>query len=156
MSERLVAGSRRGSLVVVARRCHGCQACMVACSLVHEGKVIPRLARIRIGLDVFEGDQAIHYCHQCRRAPCANSCPQRAIYWHTDGGYWAVDAALCNGCGACVEACPFRAMMLDVRNGDANSQTAFKCDTCGGRPACVESCPSGALAWKEETVPVVK
>jgi carbon-monoxide dehydrogenase iron sulfur subunit len=154
MSERLVAGPRRGTLVVEARRCHGCQACMVTCSLVHEGKVMPRLARIRVALDLFEGDQVIHYCHQCRRAPCANHCPQRAIYWHAEGGYWAVDAALCNGCGACIEACPFGAMVLDSRVRETGLRVAVKCDTCEGQPACVASCPSGALAWQEEKVAI--
>ncbi len=154
MSERLVAGPRRGTLLVDARRCHGCQACMVACSLVHEGKVMPRLARIRVALDVFEGDQAIHYCHQCRRAPCANHCPQHAITWHTEGGYWAVDAVLCNGCGDCVRACPFGAMVLDARERNGGMPIALKCDTCQGQPACVASCPSEALSWQAEKIPI--
>jgi len=153
MSERLVAGPRRGALIVEARRCHGCQACMVACSLVHEGKVIPRLARIRVALDVFEGEQDIHYCHQCRRAPCANHCPQRAICWHEEG-YWAVDDSLCTGCGECVKACPFGAMMLDMRQLEGGASLALKCDTCQGDPACVASCPSGALVWQVEKVAV--
>ncbi|MEA3407241.1 MAG: 4Fe-4S dicluster domain-containing protein [Chloroflexota bacterium] len=133
-----------GRLVVDADLCHGCQACMVACSLVHEGKVIPSLSRIQIVLDPFEGQQRILHCRQCRPAPCARACPQEAIYWIPEGGYWAVDEDLCNGCGVCVDACPFEAMHLNEEKG-----LAYKCDTCGGAPACVQSCPRGALTCEK-------
>ena len=35
-------------LVVDARKCVGCIACMLACSLVHEGRVCPSLSRIQV------------------------------------------------------------------------------------------------------------
>ncbi len=134
----------RGRLVVDPDLCHGCQACMVACSLVHEGRVIPSLARIQIVLDPFEGKHRILYCRQCRRAPCARACPQEAIYWVEEGGYWVVDEDLCTGCGLCVDACPFDAMRLNEEKGPA-----YKCDTCGGDPVCVQRCPRGALIWEK-------
>ncbi|MBM3190995.1 MAG: 4Fe-4S dicluster domain-containing protein [Chloroflexi bacterium] len=135
-------------LAVDASLCHGCQSCMVACSLVHEGQVIPSRARIQVALDPFRGAHAIHYCHQCRRAPCAQACPNEAIRWMPDGGHWAVDEALCDGCGACVAACPFEAMLLIPATGRTPAR-AIKCDTCEGDPACVASCPRGALIWKK-------
>lgn len=145
MSQKVREGLQRGELVVDSVVCHGCQSCMVACSLVHEGQVIPSLARIQVVLDPFSGSHLIRYCHQCAKAPCAQSCPRGAIQWVEEGGYWAIDDALCDGCGACVEACPFGAMVLDrVTN------RALKCDTCQGEPACVASCPREALAWKGE------
>jgi len=134
---------RPGMLVVDASRCHGCQSCMVACSLVHEGMVVPELARIRIALDPFHGAQTIHYCHQCRRAPCADACPQSAIVKDEDLQIWVVDHTLCVGCGLCVDACPFGIMRLNSSTGHA-----YKCDVCGGDPECVKSCPSGALTWR--------
>ena len=138
-----IVGVREGKLVVDKERCHGCQSCMVACSLVHEGQVIPSLARIHIVLDPFSGDHLIRYCHQCRKAPCAEGCPQGAIYQVEEGSYWVVDQDLCTGCGVCVEACPFEAIVLL-----GALDMALKCDTCEGQPACVESCPTGALTWK--------
>jgi len=134
-------GPRR-VLLVDRRRCHGCQACVVACSLVKEGQVIPSLARIQVILDPFNADHLIHYCHQCADAPCAANCPQEAIRWVPRGGFWQVDDELCVGCGACVEACPFEAILLHPA-----TQLALKCDTCNGHPECVASCPTGALTW---------
>ena len=114
-------------------------------SLTHEGRVVPSLARVRIGLDPFTGSQAIHYCHQCRRAPCARACPQDAIRWIDEPGCWIVDVEMCVGCGACAQACPFDALVMDVAMG-----RALKCDLCGGDPECAMSCPSGALSWQEK------
>ena len=133
-------------MVADEKLCHGCQSCMVACSLVHEGQVIPSRARIQVDVDPFTGSHAIHYCHQCLRAPCAESCPVEAIRW-VEGGYWTVDEALCIGCGSCVEACPFGAMLLMTEIDEAH---ALKCDTCEGAPECVASCPKGALLWKAQ------
>ena len=111
---------------------------------------MPTLSRIQVRIDPFSGTHAILYCHQCRRAPCARSCPQGAIQQSVDADYWVVDESLCNGCGDCVAACPFEAMILDQSGG-----RAIKCDTCHGEPECVLSCPKGALLWvlDEQVIP---
>ncbi len=119
---------------------------MVACSLVHDGRVIPSLARIQVTLDPFLGNHAIRYCHQCGKAPCANACPQGAIRWEPRNGCWVVDEELCIGCGDCVEACPFDVLILH-----SATHKALICDLCHGQPACAASCPTGAVAWKEAT-----
>jgi anaerobic carbon-monoxide dehydrogenase iron sulfur subunit len=134
----------RGCLIVDTHLCHGCQSCMVACSLTHEGRVIPTLSRIRVLLDAFSGTHRIIYCHQCDDAACAAACPQEAITLST-AGYWWVESDLCIGCGACLSACLFEALWLDEARG-----LAIKCDTCQGAPACVASCPRGALTWQVE------
>lgn len=134
---------RRGMLIANRSRCQGCQACVVACSLVHEGQVIPSLARLRVILDPFLGEHQIHYCHQCGKAPCAKACPQGAIRRDGERGYWLVDHGLCTGCGLCVEACPFQALVMHSETGEA-----IICDTCNGHPECVASCPTGALIWR--------
>jgi carbon-monoxide dehydrogenase iron sulfur subunit len=143
MSDPL-AQTIKGRLVVDESRCHGCQACMIACSLVHEHQVIPSRARIQIVLDPFSGSHEVIWCRQCRPAPCAEACPQEAVRL-TPGGWWEVDRELCVGCGLCADACPFHAIFVD-RDG-----LAIKCDTCGGQPACVESCPRDALTWQGES-----
>ena len=128
----------RMMLVIQPTKCQGCQACMVACSLVHEGQVIPSLSRIQVLLDPFEGNHVIRYCHQCRLAPCASRCPRHAIRPSEDGSFWALDPRLCDSCGACIEVCPFQAMVRSTLTGKA-----LKCDTCRGQPACVSICPAG-------------
>ena len=133
--------TERQVLVVQSAKCQGCQACLVACSLVHEGQVMPSLSRIQVVLDPFEGNHLIRYCHQCRRAPCAARCPRGAIQLNEDGSFWAVDPMRCDGCGACVEVCPFQAMLRSTL-----SDKAIKCDLCQGQPACVAICPSEALS----------
>jgi anaerobic carbon-monoxide dehydrogenase iron sulfur subunit len=171
MSEQ--AKPRAGKLVVDQELCHACQSCMVACSLTHEGQTIPSKARLHVVVDPFHGNHAVHYCHQCRKAPCAAACPQHAIQKRShsreggiradahagqdeplrhsreggnpaepqaEAGYWELDEALCDGCGACVDACPFDTMVVVGK--------ALKCNTCHGDPACAASCPSGALVWR--------
>jgi ferredoxin len=55
-------------------------------------------------------------------------------------GYSArVNRSLCNGCGACVEVCPFDAVSLD---GEDKSVLIYK--KCMGCGACVDKCPQGA------------
>jgi ferredoxin len=50
-----------------------------------------------------------------------------------------VDDALCIGCGACVESCPFDAMSVD----DVAAVDGVRCVGCG---VCTLSCPVGALS----------
>ena len=55
-----------------------------------------------------------------------------------------VDDELCNGCEACIDACPLDALIFD-RDRD----TVLKCDLCGGDPECVRICPREVLILKE-------
>jgi Fe-S-cluster-containing dehydrogenase component len=87
------------------------------------------------------------YCHHCADAPCRRACPAGAIAKTAEGIVW-IDAALCIGCGECIEACPFGAMQFDEDRGQA-----VKCDLCAHRvgeglaPACASVCATGCISW---------
>lgn len=51
-----------------------------------------------------------------------------------------VDKDRCDGCMACVKACPFDAMRFDQAR-----RQAIKCDNCGGDPQCPTVCPAHVL-----------
>jgi Fe-S-cluster-containing dehydrogenase component len=63
-----------------------------------------------------------------------------------DDGLVQVDPATCIGCGQCIDACPFGAVVLGPED------VAVKCDGCadevarGWEPTCVRACPLRALS----------
>lgn len=68
----------KGYLVVDPKKCTGCCSCMLACSLVHEGKSALSLARIQILDDAFGSfptDIKIVMCQQCDNPECYLACP---------------------------------------------------------------------------------
>jgi ferredoxin len=70
---------------------------------------------------------------------------------HTSNFLPAVDEAACNGCGACVKACPVEAMSL-VSANDGRSPKARKAkvdeDLCLGCGVCVRSCDHTCLSLR--------
>jgi len=123
------------------QQCNGCLTCVVVCSERHTGTSAPSRARLQVMVDPLGGEVSARWCRQCRNAPCAEACPEKAIHYDPQVRAWLVDDLLCNGCGSCVEACPFQAIRLDVV-----TRTATKCDLCMGATRCVEACPAGALS----------
>ena len=121
-------------------QCTGCLSCVVVCSERHTGMSAPSRARIQVIVDPLGGELAATWCRQCPEAPCAEACPEQAISLDERVRAWLVDDALCIGCGACVEACSFGAILMDPF-----TETAIKCDLCMGTPHCVEVCPAHAL-----------
>ncbi len=89
-------------------------------------------------------------CRHCPEPPCAEACPTGAITTGADG-IVRVDAAMCDGCRACLSACPFGVPQFD-RDG-----VLQLCDQCSDRladgkgPICVDSCPTQALRWNRPT-----
>jgi molybdopterin-containing oxidoreductase family iron-sulfur binding subunit len=84
-------------------------------------------------------------CQQCAAPACAAACPEDAI-GRSDDGVIAIDTAKCTGCGECADACPYKAVALDV-----TANLARTCDLCaellskGRQPACAALCPGKAI-----------
>lgn len=135
-------------IIVSPDRCTGCRLCELACSLKFTGELNPR--RARISVRGYDSPFSLPVtCFQCERAECAEACPTGALVTQVTGGLVVVDAEACNGCEACVPACPYGQIAV------AASGVAVKCELCGGEPECVLFCPTGALAFGEREATVV-
>lgn len=123
--------------------CINCHECEAACASEHRGRsfmtVIPVNETYSVPLN----------CRHCEKAPCAASCPTKAIT-RTAEGIVVIDIAKCNGCRLCAEFCPFGMLVWDPK-----SRVMRKCDMCrhrlkeGKEPACVAACCTGALIYAE-------
>lgn len=134
-------------LKIISEKCIGCKSCELACSLANDGQLNPSLSRIT-EITFIEGKYPLPYnfvstCRQCADAPCLSSCPTQAISrLRNKTKTVVIDRDACIGCGKCLDACPFGAMLFA---GEARK--AFKCELCGGSPACAAICPSGAIVF---------
>jgi anaerobic carbon-monoxide dehydrogenase iron sulfur subunit len=134
-------------LKIDPRKCIGCKSCELACSLKNENTFNPSVSRIS-NITFIEGIYSLPYnfvttCRQCADAPCLSPCPTKAITRSKDATkVVAIDRDKCIGCGVCVRACPFGAMLFN-----ASAKKAYKCELCGGDPACAQICPTGAIAF---------
>ncbi len=147
-----------GYLVYDSRRCAGCQSCMLACSLVHDGATSTSLSRIQVSraiLTRYPYDIQIAVCRQCPEPMCVKNCPTGACHVSAaNGNVRMIDAQKCIGCQSCLSACPFNPHRT-IWNPEINKST--KCDLCANAPyfskkggpsgnqACVTTCPMGAL-----------
>jgi len=130
--------------------CIGCRACEIACKQennipsgikwINVVKVGPRMVGDKLRMDFVP-----MRCRHCAKAPCIDSCPEKAITKRLDG-IVLINQELCIGCMACAEACPFGAIQLN-----AKTQIAEKCTLCvhrvdtGLEPACILACPSKCM-----------
>ncbi len=101
----------QGYLLVDTKKCQGCATCMLACSLIHEGKQSLYLSRIQMLQNPFEKwphDVSIEQCRQCVEPECVEACPKEALGIDAaHGNVRHVDEEKCIGCGTCAKACPF-------------------------------------------------
>jgi electron transport protein HydN len=137
--------------------CIGCRTCEIACVLAHTEKklgtdeikdanFVPRLSVVKTS-DISVPIQ----CRQCEDAPCAASCPEKAIVQKDQAIYVLADR--CVGCKNCLMACPIGAVYLTrVENPPADAperKFAYKCDLCASLPdgpECIKKCPTKALS----------
>ncbi len=150
----------KGYIVYDSRLCFGCQSCMYACSMTHDGEGNPSLSRIQIIRDApsftkYPNDIVMSLCRQCLSPLCVENCPTGAC--HVDaahGNVRRIDQDKCIGCTRCIQFCPQRPHRT-VWNPIKNKSS--KCDLCTdapywsnkggfeGKQACVEICPAKAL-----------
>ncbi len=134
-------------LFVDLEYCYGCRACEVACKQEHNIPVgIKRINVVKVGPIMVGGKLEMDFvpmrCFHCTKAPCINACPEAAITRRSDG-IVLINAELCIGCMACLEACPFGVIQMNPENG-----LAEKCNLCVDRvdarlqPACVPVFPA--------------
>jgi anaerobic dimethyl sulfoxide reductase subunit B (iron-sulfur subunit) len=130
--------------------CTGCQACSIACKdraglpdhldwlrvEAHEGGIYPNPSLT----------YRVMHCFHCAEPPCVTACPSDGLVRGEDG--WVqLDAASCDACEACIDACPFAVIVLHAEG------IVSKCDGCddevqrGWDPTCVRACPMRALDY---------
>lgn len=150
----------KGYIVYDSRLCLGCQSCMFACALTHEGVANPSLSRIQIIRDApsftrYPYDVVMSVCRQCVSPLCVQNCPTGACHVdEANGNIRRIDQDKCIGCKRCIQSCPqepHRTIWNPVKKKSA------KCDLCEsapywnekggpeGKQACVETCPVKAL-----------
>ena len=157
-----------GYLVHDSRLCLGCQSCMFACSMTHEGEANPSLSRIQIIRDApsftkYPYDIVMAACRQCVSPLCVQNCPTGACHIDAaNGNVRMIDQSKCIGCRRCIQSCPQRPHRTVWNPGKRKSS---KCDLCADAPywsqqggpnghqACVETCPVKALKLLSEAPP---
>ncbi len=118
------AEQRRWAMLIDVRKCVGCHSCTLGCAT--ENQLPPKLWY----RPVFEQERGRYPkvtrtfvarpCMHCDKPPCVEACPKKgpggATWKETKGvaaGTVPIDYSKCEGCGACVKACPYGARAMD-------------------------------------------
>jgi carbon-monoxide dehydrogenase iron sulfur subunit len=125
-------------------KCVGCKQCALSCSFAKEQSFSLGKARNKTLWDYKKNMFVLISCQHCEKPLCLDVCPTGAISRNEYAGLIVINDERCNGCKACIEICPFDAVIWDVDRG-----CVIMCDLCGGDPECVKHCLYGALSWVE-------
>jgi anaerobic dimethyl sulfoxide reductase subunit B (iron-sulfur subunit) len=133
-------------------RCIKCYSCETACKQWRE--IAPGTIKLRRVFEETAGSfpavtRVFHSisCQHCADAPCIAACPPGAIRRRATDGVVVVDAATCDGCRLCLDACPFGVPQFDAGG------LMHLCDLCSDRlvqgkgPMCSDACPTQALRF---------
>ncbi len=121
--------------------CTGCMICSNVCSMHYFKVISPARARNRV-FRTEDGLDFSLFCRNCEDAPCIDACPNEAIS-RTSKGLVVIKAKLCDGTGACVQACPYNSITINPDTGKA-----IKCIQCD---QCVKRCPADAIWTTTQT-----
>lgn len=132
--------------------CTGCRSCEVACKQEHGLPVGVNWMRVIQAGPERKGSRLTmsflpRHCLHCGRPPCIPACPLKAITKRADG-IVLIDADICDGCLACIEACPLGAPVFNPETGRVEM-----CNLCvdridaGHLPACVHHCLANCLKF---------
>jgi Fe-S-cluster-containing hydrogenase component 2 len=131
-------------------KCLYCGRCLMVCAAYHEGAMAPQLSAIKWHeTDYLAGlpHRKPLFCQQCSQPECYSICTLDAIEIDNTTGARYVNKEKCNGCGLCVQACPYEEKRISI---DQENMVAIKCDLCKDRPGgpvCVELCNAKALTF---------
>jgi Fe-S-cluster-containing dehydrogenase component len=123
-------------------KCVGCGYCELICAMTKHQVFDPSLSRIR-NVRIEPIVMLSVSCRMCSDAPCVLACPRNALTQDPETGVIHVDEDKCDGCGWCIEACDFGAIVLNP-----NTKRVEMCDLCAdlGQPQCVLYCEKQALS----------
>jgi Fe-S-cluster-containing hydrogenase component 2 len=123
-------------------KCIGCRICEYACSMTKTGTFNPSLSRIRV-VRIEPVTMTAITCRLCEDAPCIIACPRDALSRSEENGIILVDQDKCDGCGWCLEACDFGAIVLNPET--KNAEICNLCEDVEDGPQCIMYCPKEAL-----------
>jgi len=124
-------------------KCIGCRICEYACSATKTGGFDPSMSRIRV-VRIEPITMTAISCRLCADAPCVIACPRDALSRSEKNGVIVVDTDKCDGCGWCVEACDFGAVVINP--SIKKPEICNLCEDQENGPRCVEFCPKEALS----------
>lgn len=155
--------AKQYGLVIDLERCIGCHTCTIACKLengLENGSWIKVQTIGGPHQDTPSGEHpqlSMHFlpvlCMHCDQPPCRDACPLRAIFKREDG-IVLVDEGKCDGCQACLPACPYGALVYDE-----GKNIVRKCTLCAHRveeglePFCLVCCETEAMYFGDVNDP---